>query len=127
MNDNNPVGSEYIFMEDVVGKQLAREWDNLFANAELTVMREFVATEVKLLSVSFSHYALTYFIQRAGRCWRDASFSYGSIYFANDAVEGAVPAEITSANIPQELKEKDYSFVCSRLKKETQDWLKCLT
>lgn len=35
----------------------------------------------------------------------DAFFSFGNIYFASDAVEGAVPAEIISG-MPQELKEK---------------------
>lgn len=35
----------------------------------------------------------------------DAIFSFGNIYFASDAVEGAVPAEIIS-DIPQQLKEK---------------------
>ena len=60
MNDNNPVGSEYIFMEDVVGKQLAREWDNLFANAR-TCSHEGVAIEVKLLSVSFE-------VESKGQC-----------------------------------------------------------
>lgn len=54
-NDSNPVGSEYIIMEKAVGKQLASEWDkNLSANAKLTVMRELVTVEAKLLSVSFS-------------------------------------------------------------------------
>lgn len=34
--------------------------------------------------------------------------SVWSIYFASDAVEGAVPAEITGVDISQELKEKAY-------------------
>lgn len=33
------------------------------------------------------------------------SISYGNIYFASDAVKGAVPAEIVS-DVPLELKEK---------------------
>lgn len=53
-NDDNPVGSEYIIMEEAFGKQLASEWDDLSANAKLAIMRELVTIEAKLLSVSFS-------------------------------------------------------------------------
>lgn len=53
-NDNNPAGSEYIIIEEAVGKQLTSEWDNLSANAKLAIMRELITIEVKLLSVSFS-------------------------------------------------------------------------
>ncbi|KAF9894411.1 Phosphotransferase enzyme [Aspergillus nanangensis] len=81
---DNPVGSEYIFMEEATGTQLAIQWDGLNPDAKLAIMREVVAIETKLLSVSFSH--------------------YGSIYFASDAVDGAVPAQITSV-APSELKE----------------------
>ncbi|EAW11438.1 phosphotransferase family protein [Aspergillus clavatus NRRL 1] len=74
---NNPAGSEYIFMEEATGTQLGVIWDEL----------KVVSIESKMLSVSFSH--------------------YGSIYFASDAVEGAVPAKLTS-EAPSELKEHIY-------------------
>ncbi|KAL3475575.1 kinase-like domain-containing protein [Aspergillus californicus] len=51
---------------------------------KLAIMKEVASIERKLSSLSFSH--------------------YGSIYFANDSVEGALPAEITS-DVSSELKE----------------------
>ncbi|KAJ5226519.1 hypothetical protein N7468_007744 [Penicillium chermesinum] len=82
---NNPVGSEYIFMEEATGIQLATQWDDLDPEAKLAIMREVVAIETKMLSVSFSH--------------------YGSIYFASDAIDGAVPAQITSV-VSNDIKEQ---------------------
>ncbi|KAJ5156966.1 uncharacterized protein N7482_008066 [Penicillium canariense] len=84
---NNPVGSEYILMEEATGTQLGVLWDELSPDLKLSIMREVVSIESKMLSVSFSH--------------------FGSIYFASDAVEGAVPAQVTSEASP-ELKEKIY-------------------
>ncbi|CEJ62815.1 hypothetical protein PMG11_11302 [Penicillium brasilianum] len=68
-NSENPVGSEYNFMEEAAGKQLATQWDDLTPDSKLAIMREIVAIETKLLSVSFSH--------------------YGSLYFSSDKVDGA--------------------------------------
>ncbi|OKP10478.1 Altered inheritance of mitochondria protein 9, mitochondrial [Penicillium subrubescens] len=84
---DNPAGSEYIFMEEATGTQLGMIWDELSPDSKLSIMREVVAIESKMLSVSFSH--------------------YGSIYFASDAVEGAVPAKLTN-EAPSELKEHIY-------------------
>ncbi|KAI9376025.1 kinase-like domain-containing protein [Aspergillus egyptiacus] len=72
---DNPVGSEYILMEEAIGAQFASVWDELAPGAKLAIMKEVVAIEAKMVSVSLSH--------------------YGSIYFAKDCVEGAVPAQIT--------------------------------
>ncbi|RJE24004.1 hypothetical protein PHISCL_03659 [Aspergillus sclerotialis] len=55
------------------------------SDSKLAVMREVVSLEAKLSSLSFSH--------------------YGSIYFASDSVEGAVPAQIIG-DVSPELKEK---------------------
>ncbi|KAJ8097678.1 kinase-like domain-containing protein [Lipomyces tetrasporus] len=82
---DNPVGSEYIIMEEAVGTQLGNSWDKLTPDSKLLIMKEVVSVETKLLSLSFSH--------------------YGNIYFASDAVKGAVSAEIVS-DAPIELKEK---------------------
>ncbi|KAJ5587245.1 uncharacterized protein N7459_003010, partial [Penicillium hispanicum] len=82
---HNPVGSEYIIMEEATGTQLGRLWDDLNPDSKLAIMREVVSIETKMLSVSFSH--------------------YGSIYFSSDTVEGAVPAQITS-EASAELKEQ---------------------
>lgn len=87
-------------MGEAVGKQLASEWDDLSANAKLAIMRELVTIEAKLLCIIF-----TVRIHLFHCADVDAIFSFGDIYFASDAVKGAVPAEIIS-DIPQELKEK---------------------
>ncbi|KAE8356230.1 kinase-like domain-containing protein [Aspergillus coremiiformis] len=84
-SSENPVGSEYIIMEEAVGKQLESVWDRLRPESKLAIMRELVSIEEKLVSFSFSH--------------------FGNLYFKSDAVEGAVPAEIIS-DVPLELKEK---------------------
>ncbi|KAJ6060042.1 hypothetical protein N7444_002974 [Penicillium canescens] len=84
---NNAVGSEYIIMEEASGTQLGVVWDQLSPDKKLSIMREIVTIESKMLAVSFSH--------------------FGSIYFAKDAVEGAVPALLTNG-APSELKERVY-------------------
>ncbi|KAJ6121362.1 hypothetical protein N7512_003827 [Penicillium capsulatum] len=81
----NSVGSEYVIMEEATGSQLAMTWGDLSPDTKLSVMRELVTIETRMMSLSFSH--------------------YGSIYFASDAVEDAVPAQIISA-APTELKER---------------------
>ncbi|KAJ5965160.1 uncharacterized protein N7479_005036, partial [Penicillium vulpinum] len=80
----NPVGSEYIIME-ATGSQLGTVWDEMTPDFKLKTMREVVSIETRMLSISFSH--------------------YGSIYFASDAVEGAVPAQIID-DAPAELKNQ---------------------
>lgn len=55
---HNPVGSEYILMEEATGTQLATQWDDLNPEAKLAMMRKVVAIETKMLSVSFSQYVL---------------------------------------------------------------------
>ena len=52
------MGSEYILMEEATGTQLATKWDELNPDAKLAIMREVVAIETKMLSVSFSQYVL---------------------------------------------------------------------
>ncbi|KNG87845.1 hypothetical protein ANOM_003744 [Aspergillus nomiae NRRL 13137] len=83
-NENN-VGTEYILMEEAAGQPLEKVWDRISPDLKLDTMKELVLIEAKLLSLSFSH--------------------YGNIYFASDAVEGAVPAEIIS-DVPPKLKAK---------------------
>ncbi|KAJ5709376.1 hypothetical protein N7493_010710, partial [Penicillium malachiteum] len=77
----NFAGSEYILMEEATVIQLGLVWDELGLNHQLSIMRE-------MISISFSH--------------------FGSIYFAKDAVEGAVPAQVTTDS-PPELKERIYN------------------
>ncbi|KAK9853464.1 hypothetical protein MYU51_006597 [Penicillium brevicompactum] len=73
---DNAVGSKYIIMEEASGSQLELVWDQPSPDKKLSIMREIVTIESKMLAVSFSH--------------------FGSIYFASDAVESAVPAFLTS-------------------------------
>ncbi|KAJ5207428.1 hypothetical protein N7472_003876 [Penicillium cf. griseofulvum] len=72
---NNTVGSEYIIMEEVSGIQLGLIWNQLSPDRKLSIMKEIVTIESKMLAMSFSH--------------------FGSIYFASDAVESVVPALLT--------------------------------
>ncbi|KAJ5138425.1 uncharacterized protein N7515_003273 [Penicillium bovifimosum] len=81
---DNAVGSEYIIMEEASGTQIGVIWDQLSAEKKLSIMREIVTIESKMLAVSF-----------------------GSIYFANDAVESTVPALLTDG-ASSELKERVY-------------------
>ncbi|KAJ5084172.1 hypothetical protein NUU61_008751 [Penicillium alfredii] len=82
---SNPVGSEYIIMEEAAGTPLEKVWNDMSPDSKLSIMKEVVSMETKMLSISFSH--------------------YGGIYFASDAVEGAVPAQITT-EVPAEFKEQ---------------------
>lgn len=101
---HNPVGSEYIIMEEAAGTPLGRLWDTMSPDSKLAIMGEAVSIETRMLSVSFSRYVflLTYYCVRMLII---RTISYGSIYFASDTVDGAVPAEITS-EAPAELKEQ---------------------
>ncbi|RAH44731.1 uncharacterized protein BO95DRAFT_464731 [Aspergillus brunneoviolaceus CBS 621.78] len=78
----NAVDSEYIIMEEASGTQLGVIWDQLNPDKKLSIMREIVNVESKMLAVSF-----------------------GSIYSASEAVESAVPALLTNA-ASSELKER---------------------
>ncbi|PYI15295.1 hypothetical protein BO99DRAFT_436532 [Aspergillus violaceofuscus CBS 115571] len=82
---NNAVGSEYIIMEEASGIQLGVIWDQLNPDKKLSIMRQILTLESKMLGVSFSH--------------------FGSIYFASDPVESAVPALLTNG-ASSELKER---------------------
>lgn len=51
--DQNPVQAEYIIMEEASGSQLHEVWQDLPLRRKCDIIREFVAVERKLLSVSF--------------------------------------------------------------------------
>ena len=51
---NNPIGAEYILMEEARGRQLVECWDELSAESRLAIMRDLVSIEAKLLSLKFS-------------------------------------------------------------------------
>ncbi|KAJ5213383.1 hypothetical protein N7449_000552, partial [Penicillium cf. viridicatum] len=84
---NNAVGSEYIIIEEASGTQLGLIWNQLSPDKKLSIIREIVTIELKMLTVSFSH--------------------FGSIYFASDTVESVVLALLTSES-SSELKERVY-------------------
>ncbi|KXG52885.1 Aminoglycoside phosphotransferase [Penicillium griseofulvum] len=50
----NPVGSEYIIIEEATGSQLGMVWDEMTPDLKLKIMREIVSIETKMLSMSFS-------------------------------------------------------------------------
>ncbi|CAK1360160.1 Altered inheritance of mitochondria protein 9, mitochondrial [Cercospora beticola] len=77
-NARNPVGSEFIIMEDLEAagaKQLAYAWDyELKLPAKIRIAKDFVDIQARLLSTTFKH--------------------YGALYFKVHAPPGSVPAVI---------------------------------
>jgi hypothetical protein len=53
---DNAVGSEYIIIEEASGTQLGLIWDQLNPDKKLSILREIVTIESKMLAVSFSQY-----------------------------------------------------------------------
>lgn len=51
---DNPVKSEYIVMEEAAGTQLSAMWDGMQLDERFCVIGEIVATQKKLMSLSFS-------------------------------------------------------------------------
>lgn len=51
---DNPIGSEYMIMEEATGSQVDSVWDEMAPTSKLKIMREVVAIEKKLSSISFS-------------------------------------------------------------------------
>ncbi|KMP03699.1 LOW QUALITY PROTEIN: hypothetical protein CIRG_03391 [Coccidioides immitis RMSCC 2394] len=78
---DNPVGAEYIIMEEATGTKLEDIWDNLSLEDRIGIMKDLVLIENKLLSVSFSR--------------------YGNLYYSGKAVPGAVVAEVVSDTSPE--------------------------
>ncbi|KAI9663120.1 MAG: Phosphotransferase enzyme [Bathelium mastoideum] len=81
----NPVGSEYILMEEATGNQLGEVWDELELHTKLKIVDDIVAIEKKFLSLSFTR--------------------YGNLYFATDAFPGCEKAGI-AGDYPQSLKKE---------------------
>ncbi|PGH03426.1 hypothetical protein AJ80_08674 [Polytolypa hystricis UAMH7299] len=73
---DNPVGAEYIIMEEAAGTKLGDVWDKLPLEDRITIMKDLVLIEKKLLSVSFS--------------------SYGNLYYSSEPIPGSASAEITN-------------------------------
>jgi hypothetical protein len=51
---SNPVGAEYIIMEEAAGKQAADSWNAIELEDKVSIMKQLISIEKKLLSVSFS-------------------------------------------------------------------------
>ncbi|KAF2010202.1 phosphotransferase enzyme family protein [Aaosphaeria arxii CBS 175.79] len=77
-SDNNPVGAEYIIMEEAKGTQLNRVWDDLPLKFRCDILRQVVDIESRLLSVSFQQ--------------------IGSLYFKDSNVPGCMPAAPTAGS-----------------------------
>lgn len=54
---DNPVGSEYILMEEATGTQLGEIWDEMELHDKLKTVENIVAIEKKFLSLSFMWFA----------------------------------------------------------------------
>lgn len=65
---DNAVGSEYIIMEEASGLQLGVVWDQLNPEKKLSLMREIVTIESKMLAVSFSQYVHLFIPEVPGAC-----------------------------------------------------------
>ncbi|KAI4217513.1 MAG: hypothetical protein LQ351_000108 [Letrouitia transgressa] len=55
---DNLVESEYILMEEATGTQLALVWDEMELESKLKIVEDIVSVERKLLSLSFTWFAL---------------------------------------------------------------------
>ncbi|KAL9097474.1 MAG: hypothetical protein Q9165_000370 [Trypethelium subeluteriae] len=83
--EENPVQSEYILMEEALGKQLGEVWDEMELHDKLKIVDDIVSIEKKFLSHSFTR--------------------YGSLYFASDAFPGCEKAGVIG-NLPYSLKKE---------------------
>lgn len=101
---DNVVGAEYILMEEARGTEASYCWDKLAYTSKLAIMEELVTIQNKFLSHSF-----TQWVRRARNDVNIADtfpHSYGNLYYANDAVEGAVPAELCGEGISSNVREE---------------------
>ncbi|PSN61842.1 hypothetical protein BS50DRAFT_603955 [Corynespora cassiicola Philippines] len=87
----NPVEAEYILMEKAVRSQLGGVWEEMELRDKLEIVDEIVATEKKLLSVSFTR--------------------YGNLYFAKDVFQGCERAEVIGEVPPSDKKEVEDRFI----------------
>ncbi|KAH5628153.1 hypothetical protein HBI51_212280 [Parastagonospora nodorum] len=72
---DNPVGSEYIIVEEAQGIQLSKIWDTMDLKDQLGIVTELVAIDEKLLSASLNR--------------------HGALYHRKDSFPGCETAEIT--------------------------------
>ncbi|EAW11778.1 uncharacterized protein ACLA_094800 [Aspergillus clavatus NRRL 1] len=62
----NPVGAEYILMENVRGVQLSKLWDQLEVDVKFEVLRNIAFYQEKWLDTSFSRYGSLYYKNDVG-------------------------------------------------------------
>ncbi|KKZ65771.1 hypothetical protein EMCG_08420 [[Emmonsia] crescens] len=78
---DNPVGAEYIIMEEAAGTKLEDVWDKLPLEDRIVIMKDLVLIENKLLSVSFSN--------------------YGNLYYSSEPMSGTSAAEVMNDASPE--------------------------
>ncbi|KAI9675676.1 MAG: Phosphotransferase enzyme [Caeruleum heppii] len=100
----NPVGAEYIIMQEAVGMQVGNSWERLELADRVAIMKQLVSIETKLLSLCFTRYAKVGCGVGLLSITNQAS-SYGNLYYADEAIKGAVAAEVVGS-APSELKEQ---------------------
>ncbi|PYI05424.1 phosphotransferase family protein [Aspergillus sclerotiicarbonarius CBS 121057] len=90
---NNPVGSEYIIMEEVTGTNLDDAWHDLSLEQKVEIINDLVSLKKKMTSLSLNR--------------------YGNLYYASENILGTIAAEITG-DVPPEVKNQVKSrFVIS--------------
>ena len=82
-DSSNPVGSEYIIMEEASGGQLSETWDSMELEDQAQIMEDLVEVDNKFLSASF-HLS-------------------GALYFSESLSDRGHPAELRD-NWPESLK-----------------------
>ena len=87
---DNPVGAEYIIMEEAPGTKLEDVWDGLPLADRIAIMKDLISIEKKLLSISFSRYEAAPTLDHETY----SRLSYGNLYYSNELVGGAVIAEV---------------------------------
>ncbi|KAJ8111744.1 hypothetical protein OPT61_g5732 [Boeremia exigua] len=80
---DNPVGAEYIIMEEAQGTQLLGVWDTMDLKDQVGIVNELVKLDGKLLSASLNR--------------------HGALYYRKDGFPGRVAAEVTG-DIAESLK-----------------------
>ncbi|KAL4800177.1 hypothetical protein BDV19DRAFT_353563 [Aspergillus venezuelensis] len=83
-DQNNPIASEYVIMENPRGTMLADIWQDLSLEEKVEIMKDLISIEKKTFFVSFTR--------------------YGNLYFSSEDIPGAVPAEVTG-DVSAEVKD----------------------
>ncbi|KAL3417139.1 hypothetical protein PVAG01_11139 [Phlyctema vagabunda] len=82
---DNSVGAEYIIMDEAAGEPAATSLDTMELEDKVAIAKELISIEKRLLSISFS--------------------CYGSLYYKESSVKGAMTAEVVG-DVSTEIKDR---------------------